>query len=215
MKTKSQKQALLETSRKLDLRKQFAAFYNPPANLVEIVEVPRMNFLMVDGKGDPNTAPAYKESIEILYGVSYTLKFGVKKEKHLDYSVMPLEGIWYGDMSSPVQLRDWSWTSMIMQPEIATGDMVERAVDELEQRKKIPGLGKIRFEHFEEGTAAQIMHIGPYATENPTIERLHRHIMEKGLKMRGYHHEIYLGDPRRSAPSRLRTILRQPVSKPE
>jgi hypothetical protein len=171
-----------------------------------------MAFLMVDGEGNPDTSLAYKESIAILYGVSYTLKFALKKEKHIDYQVMPLEGLWHVDVARLEKPREWRWTSMIMQPDFVTRDVVEKAVDQLEKRKNPAGLRKIRFERFDEGLSAQIMHIGPYSSEELTIQKLHEFIAEKGFRTRGDHHEIYLGDPRRAIPSRLRTILRQPVT---
>ena len=126
---------------------------------------------------------------------------------------MPIEGLWYSGETFANKPKEWTWTSMIMQPEFVTEDMVEKAVDEMEKKKKLACLGRVRFETFNEGLSAQIMHIGPYSAEEPTIRRLHDYISENGFKMRGDHHEIYMGDPRRASPSKLRTILRQPVSR--
>jgi hypothetical protein len=173
-----------------------------------------MNFLMVDGAGDPN-AQEYQEALGALYAVSYTLKFMVKKgELAVDYGVLPLEGLWWvDDMSqfSEDNKEAWKWTSMIMQPEYITEELFNKAVEEVRKKKNPPALPRLRFESFHEGLTVQLMHIGPYSAERPTIERLHRFIDEKGHELRGKHHEIYLTDPRRMSPEKLRTLLRQPI----
>ena len=173
-----------------------------------------MNFLMVDGFGDPNMQE-YQEAIETLYAVSYALKFMVKKgEQAVDYGVLPLEGLWWvDDMSqfSEENKEAWKWTSMIMQPEYVTEELFNRAVEEVSKKKNPPALPKLRFESFHEGVTVQLMHVGHYSAEKPNIERLHRFIEEKGHGLRGKHHEIYLTDPRRMAPEKMRTILRQPI----
>ena len=200
---------------KIDFKKEFKHLYNPSSKEPAIVDVPEMNFLMVDGEGDPNTAQEYKDAVEALYSVSYALKFMIKKsEVAVDYGVMPLEGLWWADDMAQFSVENkdiWKWTSMIMQPKYATKELFNKATEQVEKKKNLPALLKIRFESFNEGLSAQIMHIGPYSVEGPTIERLHDFIKEKGYELRGKHHEIYLADPRRSAPEKMKTVLRQPV----
>jgi hypothetical protein len=184
----------------------------------ELVRVPALTFLMVDGEGDPNTATEYRDAVEALYGLSYTLKSRLKRELGLQIRVGPLEGLWWDeDMTEFVQGRkdDWRWTAMISQPDAVTSEVFQGARDELRRRKDPAALSRVRLEPFEEGLAAQILHVGPYSAEGPTIERLHRFIREEGHTFDGRrqkHHELYLGDPRRSAPERLRTLIRQSVA---
>jgi len=199
---------------KIDLKKELKHLYSPSAKDVMIVDIPEMNFLMVDGEGDPNTAQAFKDAVDALYGVSFTLKFMIKKEQAIDYTVMPLEGFWWTDDMTQFSMENkdiWKWTVMIMQPEYVRADLMERAMEAVGKKKNPPALSKIRFESFHEGLSAQIMHIGPYAAEGPTIERLHRAIREKGHVLTGKHHEIYLSDPRKAAPEKMKTVIRQPV----
>jgi hypothetical protein len=204
--------------KKLDLRKQYKELYTPPSKQVVTVDVPKFNFLMIDGVGDPGTAQAYQDAVAALYGVAYTLKFTIKKQKAIDYPVMALEGLWWVDdvekftMAELMGRRDeWQWTMMIMQPDFVTRALVKQAIAEvIKQRGASPALAKIRLASLREGKCAQIMHIGPYSAEAPNIERLHAFITDSGHALRGKHHEIYLGDPRRTKPEKLKTILRQP-----
>ena len=200
--------------KKIDLKKQYQQLYKASAKSAAIVDVPRLNYLMVDGQGDPNDA-LFSEAVAALYGVSYTLKFTFKKGKEaIDYPVMALEGLWWmeGIKGFDATARDkWKWTLMILQPEIVTEDIFQQAREEVIKKKGLPILSKLRLENFYEGLAAQIMHLGPYATEGPTIEKLHGFVKEMGYQLTGKHHEIYLGDPRKSAPEKLKTILRHPV----
>lgn len=200
---------------KIDLKKDLKHLYNPSSKEVAVVDVSEVEFLMVDGAGNPNTAQEYKDAIEALYSVSYALKFMVKKgESAIDYAVMPLEGLWWVDDMTQFSMENkdaWKWTAMIMQPEYVTEGLVNAALRQVEKKKNPPALSKIRFESFHEGLSAQIMHIGPYSAEGPTIERLHNFIKENGYELRGKHHEIYLSDPRRSAPEKMRTVIRQPM----
>jgi len=201
---------------KIDLRKELKQLYNPPAKEVVLVEVPDMNFLMVDGSGDQNTAQEYQDALNALYNVSYTLKFLIKKEMSIDYPVMALKGLWWTNnmLEFSMDNKDiWQWTSMIMQPGCVTAELVTRVCEELKQKKDLPALSKLRFERFHEGVSAQIMHIGPYTAEKPTIEKLHAYMQAHGYEFNGKHHEIYLGDPRRAAPEKLKTVLRQPVKR--
>ncbi|MFC1547307.1 GyrI-like domain-containing protein [Candidatus Neomarinimicrobiota bacterium] len=200
---------------KLDLKKQLKHLYQPPAGKVGLVDVPEMNFLMVDGEGDPNTAPAFQEATEALFGVSYGIKFTIKIQNlGPDYTVMASEGLWWlrsGHEFDLTKKEEWLWTLMMMQPDHVTRDIFEQAKSALLHKKGSQSLIDMRFESFHEGLSAQIMHIGPYAEEQPTIEKIHRFIEQEGYRPRDKHHEIYLGDPRRTAPERLKTVLRQPV----
>jgi hypothetical protein len=206
---------------KVDLKKRLSSLYNPSAKDMAVVEVPAMQFLMIDGAGDPNTTQEYKEAIEALYGVAYALKFLLKKEQGLDYSVMPLEGLWWTpnmrEFSAEHKER-WLWTMMIMQPEEVTEAHFEQArAREMQRKKDFPALAKLRLERFHEGLAAQILHVGPYAAEAPTIVRLHAFIRGQGYAFDGTrqkHHEIYLSDPRRVAPEKMKTVVRQPMTRP-
>ena len=200
---------------KIDLKKQLKHLYNPPKEFV-FVDVPEMNFLMIDGKGDPNTSQEYKDAIETLYALSYTLKFMVKKEKMVDYVVMPLEGLWWTESMSEFTTENkdiWKWTSMIMQIEYVTEELFNRAVEQVKAKKNLPALSKVKFKSFHEGLSAQIMYFGPYSNEGPTIQKLHNFIKDNGYELSGKHHEIYLGDPRKTAPEKLKTVIRQPVKK--
>ncbi len=201
--------------KKIDYKKEFKNFYHASAKKVEVVEVPRMNFLMIDGKGDPNTSQAFQEAVEALFSLAYTLKFMIKKGKEeVDYSVMPLEGLWWMDDMSQFNVENkdnWKWTLMIMQPEYVTAHLAREASEQVKKKKDLPSLAKIRFEAFTEGKAAQIMHIGPFSEEGPTIQKIHNFIRENNHKISGKHHEIYLSDIRKSAPEKWKTIIRQPM----
>jgi hypothetical protein len=199
----------------IDLKKECKQLYNPPAKMAVIITVPQMNFLMIDGKGDPGKAGAFQQAIEALYSLAYTIKFMNKKTKGaVDYTVMPLEGLWWADKMEAFtfQKRDsWKWTLMIMQPEFINAAMVQEATAAAAKKKDFPSLKQIRFEKFTEGSAAQIMHVGPFSSEEPTIGRLHSFIAESDHTRHGKHHEIYLSDFRRVAPEKMKTVLRQPI----
>jgi hypothetical protein len=202
---------------KLDLKKNLKYLYMPSAKAFSVVDVPPMNFIMIDGHGNPNNSPEYAESLQALYTAAYTLKFKVKKELEVDFPVMAAEGLWWMDDMREFSLArkdDWKWTMMIMQPEIITLQLFSQAVDEASKKKGQSTLSRLRLERYDEGLAAQIMYFGPYANEGPTIARLHQFIEESGYGRFGKHHEIYLGDPRRTAPEKLRTVIRQPMRKP-
>lgn len=202
---------------KIDLRKQLKHLYQPSAKEVSIVDVPPMNFVMIDGVGAPES-PACQDAMQALYGISFTLKFGVKLGKYgrkkYDYPVMALEGLWWVNadrFSWDVPRDQWRWTLMIMQPDIITSDLVEAARADAIKKKPSGALSQVRFESFHEGLCAQIMHLGPYSAERPTVDRLHQFIVDSGHQLIGKHHEIYLGDPRRAKPEKLKTVLRQPM----
>ena len=200
---------------KLDFKKEFKHLYGPPKKKPTIVDVPEMSFLMIDGHGDPNTSQEYQEAMEALYGMAYTTKFA-SKALGKDFVVPPLEGLWWmADMSdfAAANKDQWDWTMMVVQPDWVTGGLVEQAREELALRKNPPALSRVRLEHYHEGLSVQIMYVGPYADEDATIARMHEHVHAEGYELAGKHHEIYLSDPRRTAPERLRTVIRQPIRK--
>jgi hypothetical protein len=188
--------------------------YFPPVEPM-LVEVPEFRFLMIDGKGDPKTSPDYAAAIGALYSLSYPLKFAVRRLGGPDYIVMPLESLWWSyDMRDFLRgaRSSWQWTAMIRQPAEVSDELLAAAIEVAEKRRPQLPLRSVRLESFAEGTSVEVMHRGPYSAEGPTIERLHAFIAAQGRELRGRHHEIYLGDPRRTAPERLRTVVRQPVT---
>ena len=201
--------------RTVDLRRELPQLYRAAA-APELVDVPPLDYLMIDGSGDPNTAAAYAEAVQALYSVAYTVRFALKRAPDpVDAPVMPLEGLWWVTDMSTFSAEDksrWDWTMMIVQSEHVTADVANSARETAARKKGLPAIERVRLERFAEGRAAQILHVGPYSSEGPTIAALHRFIADSGLALSGKHHEIYLGDPRRTAPERLRTIIRQPVS---
>jgi hypothetical protein len=200
---------------KVDFKRELPNLYKPGRDPA-LVEVPELSFLMIDGHGDPNTSAEYLEALEALFSVSYTLKFTVKRAAGgFDYAVMPLEGLWWSPDGWNVGFTDksaWEWTSMIMQPDEITAEMVSDAIEAARTKRPIPAADAMRLERFDEGLSAQLMHFGSYAEEGPNIVRLHHFIADSGYVPVGKHHEIYLGDPRRSAPEKLRTVIRQPIA---
>ena len=202
--------------KKIDFKKEFKHLYKPSAKKVDIVEVPKWNFLMVDGEGDPNTSQEFQDAIEVLYPLSYTLKFMIEKgEAAIDYGVLPLEGLWWADDMAAFTLDNkdaWKWTLMMMQPDLVTEELVNDAIEQVKAKKDPVSLSQVRFEAFEEGMSAQIMHIGPFSDEGPTIEKVHSFIEQRGSRKRGKHHEIYLSDIRRTAPEKWKTVIRQPMT---
>jgi len=198
-----------------DFKKEFTALYAPSRRDFSIVDVPRMHFLLIDGEGNPNTAEDYRDAVDALYAVSYALKFASKQQLKRDYVVAPLEGLWSSDdpLSFQSGAKDqWRWTMTIMQPEWITNDLVVAAIEKTRRKKDSPALRLLRYEPFAEGRAVQILHVGSYDDEAPTLRRLHEQFMpEHGLTFNGRHHEIYLSDARRTQPEKLKTILRQPV----
>ena len=202
---------------KIDLRKELKHLYRPSPKKPVIVEVPAFNFLMVDGQGDPNTSIEFKEAIETLFPFSYNLKFAVKKRTGVDYSVMPLEGRWWGTPKELTQFTaedkaKWKWTLMMVQPEYITQVLVDEFFEVL-VKKNLSSLSKVRFETFDEGWVIQMMHIGPFDDEWKTVEIMDSFVKEQGYKKIGKHHEIYLSDFRRTAPEKLKTVLRHQIKK--
>jgi len=197
----------------IDFKKEYRELYTAPKRTPAIVEVPPLQYVMVDGSGNPNTSPRFQEAMSGLYPVAFTLRFAIKDEEQVAYSVMPLQGLWWlpGEEFEFSAIDRMVWTLMIMQPDYVTKDRFESACESAKNKDTLPIFDELRLEVFDEGLAAQIMHIGPYADEAPTIETLHAFIRANGYSLRGKHHEIYLGDPNRSAPEKLRTIIRQPI----
>jgi len=205
----------------LDLRKQYKHLYKPSPKKVEVVDVPTFKFAMIEGQIEPghgpSSSPAFQQALEVLYGISYTLKFmsKLRKENPIDYSVMALEGLWWVEQGefNISQPGNWHWTAMIMQPEHISAAMFQEALEQLQKKKPELDLKGLRFETFHEGLCMQIMHIGPYASEPATLARMEEFANENGYRYRGRHHEIYIGDPRRSAPEKLKTVLRHPIER--
>lgn len=196
--------------------------YRAKRGELRVVEVPPLQYLTIDGAGDPNTSPAYVEAVSALFPLAYTLKFASRKELGIDTVVMPLEGLWHAaDMESFTSRRDksaWLWTMMIMVGDHVTAPMFAEAVEAValkaaKKKEPVPALESVRLETLDEGTCVQTLHVGPFDDEGPVLDDLHhRFIPENGLQLRGRHHEIYLSDLRRTDPAKLRTILRQPVA---
>ena len=210
----------------LDLKKDLKYLYAPSAKKAEIVNVPRLQFAMIDGiieKGkEPGNSPAFAEATQALYSISYTLKFMLKKRKTnaIDYPVMALEGLWgVQDKMVDVAKKDnWTYTLIILQPDVITKDIFAEGLEQVRKKKgDSPILSKLRLSHFEEGVCVQMMHIGPYATEPATIEVMLAFAAENGYRdnvgSNGLHHEIYLGDPRKAKPEKLKTVVRHPLKK--
>ena len=201
---------------KTDYKKELKQFYAAKVGKPAVVQVPRMYFIMVDGKGDPNTSQEYIDAVQTLYPVAYTIKFTSKLKYGQDFGVMPLEGLWWTENMADFSAENkdnWLWTAMIMQPDVVTEDLYNQAVQQVRDRKSPKSLDKLRFASYDEGRAAQVMYVGPYADEGPTIQELHKFIEEQGGRLDAgnkHHHEIYMGDPRRTAPDKLKTIIRQP-----
>jgi hypothetical protein len=183
--------------------------YQARAGKVDFVDVPELGFVLVKGTGTP-LGGAFQQAIQALFSVSYSAHFAVRKASGEAPRVLPLEALWWVDDADP---HSWQWQAMIAQLDPIDEDDIARAV-EAARPKRLPALDRVRYERWREGLSAQTLHVGPYADEGPTIARLHDAIAAAGATPRGHHHEIYLGDPRRAAPARLRTVLRQPVTAP-
>ncbi len=201
----------------IDFKKTFKGFYSAKTDQFTVVKLPSMNYLMVDGAGDPNTSPEYVEAIEALYSVSYALKFYSKNELAKDYVVPPLEGLWWADDMNTFITREknaWQYTMMIMVPDWLTKAEVASAIDMVSSKKPGIHVERLRLAKLAEGLCVQTLHIGPYDDEGPVLAKLHSEWMPaNGYEPTLKHHEIYLGDPRKTAPAKLKTILRQPIRK--
>lgn len=200
----------------IDYKKLFPQYYRPKKT-PSVVDIPEMQYLMVDGKGDPNKEQSYADAIEALYAVAYALKMKIikKEQPENNFVVMPLEGLWYKDDMSDWSMDnkdEWEWTMMIRMPDFVTEQEINRAITIVRENKNPVSLDKLRFEKYNEGKSVQVMYIGAYADEGPTIANLHQFAEDQGYELSGKHHEIYLGDPRKTAPEKLKTIIRQPIS---
>lgn len=208
-----------------DYKTVYKELYNPSAKNVSLVTVPNMKFIAVDGVGDPNTSLEFSNAVEVLYGISYGIKMmpkkGITPEGYVVYSVPPLEGLWWVEGERPVSPEEllsipkekYHFTMMIMQPPFVTADLIESVRQSLYGKKDKDALDKLRFFEWEEGLSVQIMHLGPYNEEPATLAKMEAYIGEHGYEFHNRHHEIYLGDPRRTAPEKLKTVLRHPVLK--
>lgn len=199
---------------KIDFKKAHPELYRPSASDFTLIDVPVMQFVMVDGQGNPNVAPSYKRAVEWLFSVSYAMKFAAKESIGKDYVVPPLEGLWWADDPADFVARRkdlWRWTMLVMAPDFLTSEMFEAAKAKAEKKLGAPP-ESLRMEKYKEGRSFQILHIGGYDDEGPTLARLHNEIMPaQGYRFGGKHHEIYLSDPRKTEATKLKTILRQPV----
>ncbi|MFN8376619.1 MAG: GyrI-like domain-containing protein [Anaerolineae bacterium] len=200
---------------KLDLRTSLKTLYHPSGREYSVVTVPPLNFLMIDGAGDPRSAQEYRDAVSTLYAAAYTLKFAVKQQQDIDFAVMPLEGLWWtadGLYDPHAPNRDnWRWTMMIVQPECVSAELVQQTIVEVQRKKNPPLIERLRFECYDEGLAAHILYTGAYADEFPTIEAMYRFMEGCGYAHNGKHHEIYLNAPNRVPPEKLKTIIRQPI----
>jgi len=203
-------------TKKLDFKKEQPGLYNPSSKTIALVDVPEMKFFMIDGKGDPNTAQEFKDAIETLFPISYGLKMPFKKQHpDMDYVVPPLEGLWYMENMAEFSMASkdqWLWTLMMRVPDFVPDDEAISVIEQVKAKKQPPSIDKTRFEHYNEGKCVQIMHVGPFDAEPPTIQKMHAWAKDNGLELAGKHHEIYLSDLRRVAPEKMRTVLRQPVA---
>lgn len=208
-----------------DFKKEYKDLYMPKTTPC-IIDVPAMRFIMVDGKGNPNTSELYAQAVELLYGLSYTIKMSKKGDRqpegYFDYVVPPLEGLWwfennYFDGTVINRKDEFSWTMMLRQPDFVNNDVFEEAKKSLSGKKKGIDTSVARFEEFTEGLCGQVMHVGPYDEEPGTIAKLEEYIKAQSYRteMSGkrQHHEIYLGDPRKVAPEKLHTVIRHPIVK--
>jgi hypothetical protein len=206
----------------IDLRKQMKDLWNPPVGKMVLVTVPAMPYLVIEGVGNPSTSRAFQEAIQALYSAAYTMKFGAKSAGVAEWKVTPLEALWWNTSGRDLADADFAtttpgemaWKAMVMQPAVVTADMLKQAKAEVVRKKKdVPALAQVCLETWAEGLCAQTMYVGPYEGERPTIDMMHAWIAANGYRARGRHHELYLSDPNRTAPEKLKTILRLPVEK--
>ncbi len=200
---------------KIDFKKTLDS-YQAKRGVFRLVEVPPLHYLMIDGHGDPNTSPAFAEAIETLYPIAYKLKFASKQGLGRDYVVPPLEGLWWADDMDAFSNRDksqWDWTLLLLVPDWIDQAMVDAAVEQVAAKDPPARLGDVRFDLLDEGLCVQTLHVGSFDDEGPVLQKLHEEfIPNQGLTPTGHHHEVYFSDFRRTAPDKLRTLLRQPVA---
>jgi hypothetical protein len=204
-------------SPKTSLIDQWKRIYQPSAKEPALLEIPTANYLMIDGSGSPNSNPRYQAAIQTLYPLAYGLKFAVRKQKDIDYGVMPLEGLYWGTPKGQTHFTEadkelWSWTLMILQPQWVTQELYEAQFKEVKRKKSPLLIDEIRFESFTEGLVTTLLHIGPFDSEERNVLRMHQFAFDQGYELSGKHHEIYLNDFTKTAPERLKTVLRHPVT---
>jgi hypothetical protein len=200
---------------RIDLKVTYRAHYRAKVGRPVVVEVPPRPYLMIDGAGDPNTSSDYVDAVQALYPLAYGLRAAIKAATGDAYTVMPLEGLWWvPDMATfSIDAKDrWLWTAMISLPDEVSADMVAEVLPAVTETKQLAAGGRARVERFGDGRAAQVLHVGPYATEAPTIASVHSFIADQGGALTGKHHEIYLSNPKQTEPAKLRTIIRQPMT---
>jgi len=198
----------------IDLKKVYKEHYSGKPGVMSAVEIPARPYLMIDGSGDPNTSEEYRQAVSTLYPLAYGLRAEIKKASGDGYTVLPLEGLWWVPDMRDFSVDDksnWLWTAMICLPEVFDLERSAEIIAQVAVDKKLEFGGRARVAEFEEGLAAQVMYLGPYADEGPTIAALHDFIAEQGKALVGKHHEIYLSDPRKTDPAKLKTIIRQPM----
>ena len=202
---------------KLDLLKQKKDLYSASLNKVTFLTISPLNYLMINGEGDPNTSQLYKDSLQALYSLAYALKFAIKKDKpSINFKVMPLEGLWWIDDMNLFSVKnkgDWKWVMMILQPDLINHILVKEICEQVVQKKGLLLAKKVRLEQYIEGDCAQLLHLGSYSAESENIEKLHKTIFKHGYQRKGKHHEIYLNTPLKTTPEKLKTIIRQPIVK--
>ncbi len=200
---------------KIELKKELKEYYEIKKNLIQVVHVPTFNYLRISGEGNPNTTPLFGLATEALFSISYKMKFKIKKDLQIDYSVMPLQGLWWTDKMEDFSLEhkeNWKWELMILQPHYVTEELLQFTVNEINKVKANHLFCDLILSEYAEGLVAQILHMGPYSEEAPTVQKLHDFITQNGYTFNGKHHEIYLGDPRKAKPETLKTIIRQPIT---
>lgn len=199
----------------IDLKKTYREHYNAAAKPT-VVDVPPRPCLMIDGHGDPNTGQDYVDAIAALYPIAYGLRQVVKNATGTAYTVMPLEGLWWTEDMRDFGTEDksnWMWTAFICQPDVVTLEMASNVIVQVTEAKSLVAGHRVRLEPFGDGLSAQLLYRGPYSDEEATIALLHEFIALEGYRLHGRHHEIYLSDPRRTDPTKLRTIIRQPMTR--
>lgn len=201
---------------KFDYKKIHREFYSATSK-PKLLVVPEFKYITISGEGNPNTSEMFSKAVQTLYPIAYTLKFMIKKGKTTlvpcDYTIMPLEGQWWADDMNNFITRNkdsWKWKIQLFMPEFITEELLKEAINAVKKKKDLEMLPHVKFEKIADGPSAQIMHIGSFDSEYPTIKTLHDFIEGNGKKLRGLHREIYLSDFRKTAPERLKTIIRQP-----
>ncbi len=201
---------------KLDMKKSLKSCYVSKKS-IQFIEVPKIKYICFQGKGDPSVCQDYQDAMGVLYGLAYTIKF-IYKAMEKDFVVMPLEGNWWsepGTKFSEISRDEWLWEVMIAVPDYVEESIFDDARIKLKDKKDPKGLEKATFREIHDGLAAQFLYIGPYSDEGPYIEEMHKYVKDQGYKLRDRHREIYLSDPRRASPEKLKTIIRHPIEEVE